>query len=301
VTDGRVTDGRVTDGRLGSVVIPAHDEAGVIERCLTTLLKGIPGGALEVVVVCNGCTDDTAEVVRATGLPVRVVEVEEASKITALRTADDWAQTFPRLYLDADVTLPGPSAVAVLRRLSWGDVLAARPNLRYDLTGCSWLVRRYYGARVLIPGMLDRLWGAGVYGLSQQGRARFGTWPDLTGDDLFVDSLFTDDEIEVVRTEPVVVSPPRTARDLLAVLRRGTRAKTTRQRGRDDEGRLLPLRHSLARTVRGLIQVAARRPGMMVDVLVYAGFAVWARACRTEQALAVWERDRSSRVAGAQG
>jgi glycosyltransferase involved in cell wall biosynthesis len=291
----------MADDRLGSVVIPAHDEAGVIERCLTTLLAGIPGGVLEVVVVCNGCTDDTAGVVRGTGLPVQVIEIEDASKTAALRVGDDWAQTFPRVYLDADVALPGSSAVVVLRRLARGDVLAARPDLRYDLTGCSWLVRRFYSARVLIPGMLDRLWGAGVYGLSERGRARFGIWPDVTGDDLFVDSLFSDNEIEVVRTKPVVVSPPRTARDLLAVLRRGVRAKVTEQRGLDDEGQPLPLRHSLARTFIGLVHVATKRPGMVVEVLVYTGFAVWSRVLRTKRASIVWERDCSSRVARSQG
>lgn len=291
----------MADGRIGSVVIPAHDEAGVIARCLTTLLAGIPGGVLEVVVVCNGCRDDTAEVARGTGLPVQVIEIEEASKTAALQVADDWVQTFPRLYLDADVALPGSSAVTVLRRLARGDVLAARPGLRYDLTGCSWLVQRFYRVRVLIPGMLDRLWGAGVYGLSQRGRARFDTWPDLTGDDLFVDSLFSDNEIEVVRTEPVVVSPPQAARDLLAVLRRGARAKATEQRGRDDEGQLLPLRHSLAMTLSGQVHVVTRRPGMVVEVLVYNGFAVWSRAHRTKRVSTVWERDCSSRFARSQG
>jgi hypothetical protein len=146
--------------------------------------------------------------------------------------------------------------------------------------------------------MLDRLWGAGVYGLSREGRARFGAWPELTGDDLFVDSLFGDEEIEVVHAEPVVVSPPRAARDLLAVLRRGARAKASGERGRDAEGKPLPLRHSLARTLRGLVEMAVSRPGSLLDVVVYAGFAVFGRFRRRRNASAVWERDRSSRVAG---
>lgn len=291
----------MADDRLGSVVIPAHDEAGVIGRCLTTLLADVPAGLLEVVVVCNGCTDATAEVARATGLPVQVIEIDEASKTAALRVADARAQAFPRLYLDADVVLPGRSAVAVLRRLAQGDLLAARPPLDYDLSGCTGLVRRYYAARVLIPGMLDRLWGAGVYGLSQCGRARFGTWPQLTGDDLYVDSLFAADEIEVVPTGPVVVSPPRTARDLLAVLRRGARVKAVDERGRDAEGRLLPLRHSLARTLGGLAGMVVRRPEELLDVVVYVGFAVCGRFRRTGGDSAVWERDLSSRVTGSQG
>jgi glycosyltransferase involved in cell wall biosynthesis len=286
----------MADGILGSVVIPACDEAEVIERCLTTLLPDVPAGLLEVVVVCNGCTDGTAQIARSTGLPVQVLEIETGSKIAALNLADAEVKTFPRLYLDADVMLPGRSAMAVLRRLSQGDVLAARPPLHYDLSGCSWLVRRYHAARVLIPGMLDRLWGAGVYGLTQRGRARFGDWPQLIGDDLFVDTLFSDDEIEVVHTDPVVVLPPRNARDLLAVLRRGARSQAIDERGRDADGQPLPLRHSTTTTLRGLAGVVARRPEMLVNAAVYAGFAICRRFRRTGNVSAFGERDRSSRV-----
>jgi len=281
--------------RLGSVVIPAHNEARVIGRCLGALLADVPAGTLEVVVVCNGCTDKTADVVRSTGLPVRVIEISQASKTAALSVADAETRAFPRLYLDADVVLPSSSAVAVLERLSWDDLLAARPPLRYDLAHCSPLVRRYYAARVMVPGMLDRLWGAGVYGMARSGRRRFDAWPDLTADDLFVDSLFSDDEIELVPADPVVVAPPRTAHDLLAVLRRGARAKADHQRG-DAMGPFeLPLRHTVGTTVRGLAGAVARRPAMLLNAMVYLGFATCARFRWTRTGSIVWERDHSSR------
>jgi glycosyltransferase involved in cell wall biosynthesis len=43
-----------------SVIIPAHNEAGVIDRSLDALLKDATEterARLEVLVVCNGCTD----------------------------------------------------------------------------------------------------------------------------------------------------------------------------------------------------------------------------------------------------
>lgn len=286
----------MTERRRGSVVIPAHNEAAVIGRCLAALLDGVPDGALDVLVVCNGCTDDTADVARATGLPVRVLEIGEASKITALRVADAVPPVFPRLYLDADVVLSGKAALTVLDRLASPGMLAARPPLAYDTTACSRPVRRYYAARVLVPGLLGRLWGAGVYGLSMPGRARFGSWPDVVADDLFVDSLFGDDEIEIVPTDPVLVSVPRTARDLLAVLRRGARAKTeTRQ---DGDGAASRLRHPLSATLRGLAGTAVRRPTMVLDVGVYAAFALGGRVLRSVGGSSRWERDTSSRTLG---
>jgi glycosyltransferase involved in cell wall biosynthesis len=101
---------------LASVVIPAHNEAAVIRRCLDALFTGIEPGNLEVIVVCNGCRDDTAAVVRSSGHPVQVLELERASKSAALRTGDRVAHTLPRLYLDADVLLSGSSARRVAGR-----------------------------------------------------------------------------------------------------------------------------------------------------------------------------------------
>src|SRR5919106_6228816 len=128
---------------LGSVVIPAHDEAAVIRRCLDALFSGLDPGELDVVVVCNGCADDTATLARSSGHAVRVVELAASSKPAALRTGDAEARGFPRLYLDADVLLPGSSARRVLERLRYGAV-AARPPIRYDSSRSSAPVRSYY-------------------------------------------------------------------------------------------------------------------------------------------------------------
>lgn len=46
-----------------SVIVPAHNEEQVIGRLLEQLLDD-PDGGLEIWVVCNGCTDRTADVAR---------------------------------------------------------------------------------------------------------------------------------------------------------------------------------------------------------------------------------------------
>ena len=71
-----------------SVIIPAHNEEVVITRCLQALLEDAPIDAMEVFVVCNGCTDRTAELARAQGYPVQVIEIPEASKVAALNAGD---------------------------------------------------------------------------------------------------------------------------------------------------------------------------------------------------------------------
>ena len=81
-----------------SVVIPAHNEARVIARCLDSL-RTQAGNEIEVVVAANGCTDDTAALARAhRGLPnLQVVDLPEPSKARALNAGDRVVSALPEL------------------------------------------------------------------------------------------------------------------------------------------------------------------------------------------------------------
>lgn len=282
---------------LGSVVIPAHNEALVIRRCLDALFVGFAPGELEVVVVCNGCADDTAVQARSSGHNVRVMELEAASKPAALRAGDRVVLEFPRLYLDADVVLPGSSARVLLERLRAGAV-AARPPIRYESSGASAPVRSYYRARSQVPAVLGSLWGGGVYGLSQEGRSRFDVFPDLLADDLWAHRRFDDGEVEIVDCEPVVVMVPRRTRDLMRLLRRSERAKAEMASHRDERGP-----QTSPSTLPDLRRAAAAGPGAALDAATYTAFAAGARlafalARVSSDPLAGhhWERDESSRA-----
>lgn len=282
-------------GLLGSVVIPAHNEATVISRCLDELLRGFLPGELEVVVACNGCTDGTADIVRSSGHPVRVIEVEAASKPAALRAAEEVLTAFPRLYLDADVVLPTASARRVLECLRAGPALAARPPLRYDAERSTTLVRSYYRARARIPAVMNSLWGAGVYGLAEAGRARFAHYPDVVADDLFIDQQFHRSEIQVVSAPPVIVIAPRRIADLLRILRR-TYQGNSENRRLPDPGTTQPATTPL--TARDLARLASAGPFRAMDAATYAALAVLARLTLAVAAPTRWERDNSSRRQG---
>jgi glycosyltransferase involved in cell wall biosynthesis len=290
VPAGQVSVGSDHRARV-SVVIPAHDEATVIGRCLDSLFAGIDADLLDIVVVCNGCTDGTAEVVRSCRLPVRLLELPTASKASALQAGDEVASVFPRAYLDADVVVSGRAVLAAADALSPGGPLASRPPIAYDTTGCTWIVRRYFAARKELPAVMGSLWGAGVYVLSAAGRARFPSFPVIVADDLFIDRLFEDDEIGIIGDEPVVVMAPRTARSVVRVWRRafrGTRGEMPAPRGS---------RGGTRSTVRDLVSLARRGPTSAVDAAVYAAIACAARiaAAGRSSSNATWERDRSSR------
>lgn len=288
---------RPTRAPLGSVVIPAHNEAAVIERCLGALLAGFEADEVDVVVVCNGCTDDTAARARRSGTAVRVVELERGHKPTALRAGDRLATAMPRLYLDADVILPSAAARRVLERLASGDVAAARPRLAYDSRRSSAPVRSYFRARSRVPAVLNALWGAGVYGVSAEGRARFDEFPDVVADDLWIDHMFARDEIEIVDCEPVVVTVPRRSSDLLRILRRANRGKDRHA----TPGGNARTRRTTRATLADLGRLTVSGPIAALDAVTYATFAVGARLMRIltapsgSLAAGAWERDLSSR------
>jgi hypothetical protein len=202
---------------LASVVIPAHNEAGVIGRLLANLSPAVAAGHLDVVVACNGCTDDTADVARRHG--VRVVEVAQASKVDALDAGDAAAVAFPRIYADADLVLPLDTVHRLVAAVAAPGVLCASPPLAVDAAGRPWLVRAFYTVWESIPYMRDRHIG-GVIAMAEAGRARFGAWPRVIADDRFARLLFRRDERQVVGTEPVLVEAPWT---VAAMVRRRMR------------------------------------------------------------------------------
>ena len=119
-----------------SIIIPAHNEGAVIDRTLTALDPLVAAGTAEVIVVPNGCTDDTAERARAHA-GVRVVELAEGSKAAALNAGDAHASRWPRLYLDADIEVSPDALAQAVRALAGDGIYAARPAFRWDLRGAA--------------------------------------------------------------------------------------------------------------------------------------------------------------------
>ena len=199
-----------------SIIIPAHNESSVIARTLKAITAEAVPGELDVIVVCNGCSDDTAEVARSFGSEVRVIETSIPGKTHALNLGDEAAQGFPRIYADADVVISTEAVRSLARRLERQDVLAVAPAPTFDLSGCSWPVRACYQIRSLLPSAQEGIGGSGVYALSEAGRMRFREFPLLTADDGYVRIQFQPNERETLHSVNSMVFPPRTLKDLIA-------------------------------------------------------------------------------------
>ncbi|WNI14405.1 glycosyltransferase [Actinacidiphila sp. ITFR-21] len=303
---------------MTSIVIPAHNEERVIGRLLDALTSdycsesGDPaaGQPPDIVVVCNGCTDDTAKVAGVRP-GVRVVEIPVPSKHVALRTGDEHARGFPRLYVDADVVLGAGDVTALTDALAGAPgLLAAAPERELPMTGCDWRVRAYYRVWTRLPAVREGLFGRGVIAVTEKGYDRLAALPPLMADDLAASLAFAPGERTVVAAARVVVRPPRTWADLV---RRRIRAAVStaqlehrqarsagvgepRPEGAPEQDAAPPS----ARTSTGDLRTLLRRePGLLPSVAVFLAAAVTARrrAAKTirDQDFGTWLRDESSR------
>lgn len=284
---------------MTSIVIPAHNESRVIGRLLDSLLAESSVGEIDIVVVCNGCTDDTAQVAGARGAGVRVVEIPVPSKHEALRVGDEHARGFPRLYVDADVVIAASDVRALTHSLDGSPaILATAPERDVPLAGCAWRVRAYYQVWQRLPAVREGLFGRGVIAVSEAGHARIAALPPLMADDLAASLAFAPDERLVVGTARVVVHPPRTWSDLIK--RRIRAATSSAQLEHYQRQNSEAAAHPSARTSKADLRAVLRaEPKLIPGVLVFVAAAVAARrgsrkAIRSQD-FGTWLRDESSR------
>lgn len=277
-----------------SVILPAHDEAAVIERVLRGLLAGADG-RLEVIVVANGCRDATAALARAVDPAIQVIEIAEASKTAALNAGDDATALFPRVYVDADVEVDATTLLALAAVLDAELALVASPRLELDLREVNRWVRAYYDVWQLSAFRQSGHIGSGIYALSEYGRERFGRFPPLIGDDRFVQGLFASSERATLLNHAFTVHPPRTLRALIA---RGGRIAAGNQQLRD--AGLAGSAPGTTTSFTQLLSRVARRPELWGAFAVYCFVQLRtrrsaARRLATESTIR-WTRDETSRV-----
>jgi glycosyltransferase involved in cell wall biosynthesis len=275
-----------------AVVIPAHNEAAVIEQTLVALL-GQAAPEDEIIVVCNGCSDDTAGVARRFAPRVTVLETDVPSKTNALNLGDRQARSFPRIYLDADVILAEGALGRLVRALESGRWLAVSPDPVMILEEASWPVRAYYDIWLSLPYCRSGMIGAGAYALSKTGRARFGDFPDVIADDGYVRALFTEEERGRVEGARSMVRAPASLAWLLKI-------KTRSRLGGMELALKFPgLLANEAKDYSGALRGMIANPLNWPKVLVYLYVNLVSRLMATRRLKNLsryqWEKDLSSR------
>jgi glycosyltransferase involved in cell wall biosynthesis len=279
--------------RAISVVIPAYNEEAVIGRLLTSLRYRSADD--EIIVVCDGCSDSTAEVARSFA-GVEVMEKPRGGKPSALNTGDSRATRFPRFFVDADIVVTA-TALHEVADLMIEGIEAGAPRCEVDLRLSSWAVRRFYDVWTKLPYLTEGMLGSGVLGLTQRGRARFQEFPPVIDDDEFVRRLFTIDERVHGTAGAFIVTAPARVGPLI-------RIKTRSRLGiMELDGLQGPAPRSSGSPGRSAAKELLASPRLWPSIAVFAvirtvvGSRAWWR-CRRGR-FEGWARDESSRLGAA--
>ena len=276
-----------------SIVIPAHNEEKTITRSLKALIEGNSRENLQIIVVCNGCRDQTAAAARQVSERVTVIETESPSKVNALNLGDEVARGYPRLYMDADVVLTPKDLDEIVNAFANPQVLAASPRAQMDFTKSNWAVRAYYRVWLSLPYTRTGMMGAGVYAISETGRKRFKQFPNIIADDGYIRVLFKSGERIFVPAAKSIVSAPATLRDLIKIKSR------SRVGGYQLAARVPELHQNDEKNYGNALRDVLSSPSLWLSIPVYLYVNLVSRRRAREQMKKidkyVWERDESSR------
>ena len=144
-----------------SIVIPAFNEARLIERCLRSVAASVaqnltPGFTSEVIVVDNNSTDNTANLARQAGARVvfePINQIGRARNAGAAEATGEWL-----LFLDADSVLSPGLLADIVRVIEDGKSAGCGSTLRME--GLPWwanlTLRLWTGTSILFR------WAAGA-------------------------------------------------------------------------------------------------------------------------------------------
>ena len=280
------------NARFSSVVIPAHNEETVIGRTLEVLLRDARAGELEVIVICNGCSDRTASCVRSRFPSVTVLELEQASKTTAINAGLAASHGDAVLLLDADIELQTRDARALLEAARRPGMEAAIGHMDTNTEGAHWMVRAFYRVWMEHPYLRKGKFAASI-ALSAAGLKRVGSLPEVTADDTYLRCMIPADRVAVVDSVRFLVRTPRTVRSLVHV-----RARS--YRGNRELAARYPCREAdSASEAQGLLKRVAARPALWPSACIYLAVTLAARHLSRRDTGTRWERDLTTRTLSA--
>lgn len=271
-----------------SVIVPVFNEASVLRAFVDRLRSGLPATGIEVIFACNGCTDSSADLLRAVDDPrFHVLVLGQACKSAAIRAAESIASLLPRFYVDADVLVEGRTLAALAGLLRDERFELVSPRVVYDETGMSSAAARIHRVWHSLPHVVEEGHHY-VLGVSKIGRSRWGEFPDLLGDDSFIQSCVPRERCMIVQDMVVTTRPARTFWSFVRVRERWLRGADEMRRSGIEPTRTRGQRRDLLR--RSL-------NGEALDVMAYLAARITASALAVVRSRSAkrWYHDRTTR------
>tara|TARA_Y100000296_G_scaffold37900_1_gene43841 strand:- start:365 stop:1189 length:825 start_codon:yes stop_codon:yes gene_type:complete len=274
---------------MATAIVPAHNESSVIRRCLDSLVS--QEGLDTIIVACNGCSDDTALIVRSEYPSVICLDIDKPSKVNALNEAEKHITTWPVFYIDADIAISEGAVKQICEGMKEQNLLLAAPEPQIDTSKSPWLVRRFYDAWLRLPYIREGVIATCTFVISEEGRKRFGEFPDVIADDGYVRSHFYDHELGNVAGAKVFVSAPRSVKSLIKI--------KTRARLGNVELKARGMGYDKPESKYGAILPSLLFSRHWLSAMVYIGFVIVFRLRAKQQFKDLdnyqWEVDHTSR------
>ena len=209
---------------MAIIIVPAHNEESVIEACLNSIVN--QEGIDHVIVPCNGCTDNTVEIVQTKFPSVTCLNISKPSKTNALNVAEKKAQelgvSYPIFYIDADTQLSKNCIAHITNAMKDSTIKLSAPTPIIDTQNSSWLVKTYYNVWTRLPYIKEGVIATCSFIVSAEGRQRFEQFADVIGDDGFIRCHFKNSEIANIEGAEIYITAPK---DIFSLIKIKTRAR----------------------------------------------------------------------------
>ena len=200
---------------MATIIVPAHNEETVIADCLDSIVN--QKDADEVIVAGNGCTDNTAGLVREKYPQVICLDIQKPSKTNALNEAEKHIGSYPVFYIDADTVLSPGSIRHISKSLEDSPIMLAAPTPIIDTSRSSWPVKQYYKIWLKLPYISDGVIGTCSFIMTEEGRKRFDIFPDIINDDGFVRCCFESHERDNIEGATITIRAPKSLYSLIKI------------------------------------------------------------------------------------
>ena len=273
-----------------TVIIPAYNEEKCIERTLSELTN-FSSLEVEVIVLPNGCIDNTAEFVRAKFPSFKVVELDTGSKILAINKGLEIAQFEHVLVQDADVIISTESIRSILKFIESEQYLFASPTTKIVQDG-SFLTNMYYSFLKLTPAYRVGMVNSGAYLISPQARDILGKFPQVIADDGYVKGTLGSANLTTIPSCYSVVMSPRTIWSLIKI-------KTRSKLGNMELEKKFTSPTTGGNSFSSLFKIAIKEKALF-QFLIYAtviSIATFRAKLQIKKLKTIkWERDESTRI-----
>lgn len=206
-----------------SIVIPAYNESKLIAHRIELLANSLPPNCNEVIIVCNGCIDDTEgyaqeaiNKIEQSHCLFKIESLPLGCKVSALNYGVACSSNKYIVLLDADIDISGFDCATLLSALEQKKLMAASPRARFNFEHSSYLVKKFY--RCVSQSSYNSTHRiANVIALTPHAVEQLFPLPKVIADDAYIQRSIGQSHYQVIEELSYIFHCPKTVLSALKV------------------------------------------------------------------------------------